>query len=295
MSGRLMCLSGSGRAGVRRAALTMAVALGALLVLGGAPAWALKASTGSATGVTQFTATLHAAIDPGEAPAGYHFAYGTTGEYGSVIPLPDLYLLRGAGETPVAATVVGLQPGTTYHFAIVASGPEGVVTGTDETFTTLSIPPPDVSTGAVEDITRGEATLTGSVEPLGWNSTYSFEYGTSTAYGASWPSVPASMGGLSGAQPAVAAVSNLLPATLYHYRLVASNPGGTSYGPDRTFTTESYPVSAVQEPAILSTRLGIVTPAGASGEASKPKGGKQGRKKSKGKQRKGEKKGGGKR
>jgi len=43
-------------------------------------------------------------------------------------------------------------------------------------------------------------------------------------------------------------VENLQPATVYHYRLVATNPGGTVYGSDQTFTTGAYPASIIQEP-----------------------------------------------
>ena len=52
------------------------------------------------------------------------------------------------------------------------------------------------------------------------------------------------MGALEGPQPVVVNVPNLLPGTTYHYRLVATNGGGTTYGPDMTFTTGEYPAQA---------------------------------------------------
>jgi len=52
------------------------------------------------------------------------------------------------------------------------------------------------------------------------------------------------------------ALAALLPGTTYHYRLLAVNAGGTSYGADETFTTLSYgagaPLSAPPAPALLA-------------------------------------------
>ncbi len=44
-------------------------------------------------------------------------------------------------------------------------------------------------------------------------------------------------GGTGGAQAISAALGGLAPATTYHYRVVATNAGGTTNGADRTFTT----------------------------------------------------------
>jgi len=213
-------------------------------------------STLPATGVAQFGATLHGVLETGEEVANYHFEYGTTTGYGQIAPIPDGY--SPPSEEPFAVTqpVQGLQAGTTYHYRLVASSPGGTeVEGPDETFTTLSVPAPAVSTGAVEGVGVAQATLTGAVDPQGWETTYLFEYGTSTAYGSDWPTVPVSMGALEGSQPVLVTVPGLQPGTTYHVRLVASNAGGTTYGPDMTFTTGSYPVEPVQEPAAIKTLL----------------------------------------
>jgi hypothetical protein len=144
----------------------------------------------------------------------------------------------------------------------------GSYTGPDGTFTTLGIPAPVVGTGGASAIGQGQATLSGSVDPRGWDTTYRFEYGMSTAYGASWPTVAVDLGGLTGAQSVSVTVQNLLPGTTYHYRLVASNTAGTIVaGEDQTFTTSSYPVSVVQQPLLLA---GISFP-GASPAKAKPK------------------------
>src|SRR6185312_7867184 len=110
------------------------------------------------------------------------------------------------------------------------------VLGPDETFTTPPIPAPAVETGGASSVGVGAAMLSGAIDPHGWDTTYLFQYGTSTAYGQSWPAVQFDMGAVKGPQLVMVSVSNLLPGTTYHYRLVASNSGGTSHGQDMAFT-----------------------------------------------------------
>jgi DNA-binding beta-propeller fold protein YncE len=67
------------------------------------------------------------------AVASWHFEYGTTSAYGSITP---------AGETDsdtnqgVTASIAGLQPGTTYHYVLLATDAGGTTAGEEQTFTT---------------------------------------------------------------------------------------------------------------------------------------------------------------
>jgi NHL repeat len=230
----------------------------------------------SASNVTQFTATLNGTLETGEALVNYRFEYGTSTAYGSVEPIPDNYTSITDERISVSQAIEGLQAGTTYHYRLLASSPGATnVAGPDETFTTLPIPAPTVATGAAEGIGVGAATLTGTIDPHGWNTEYLFEYGPSTAYGSSWPTVQVDMGALEGPQPALVNVPNLLPSTTYHYRLVATNGGGTSYGPDMTFTTGEYPAQVIQEPVALRT---LLVPTGEIAKLTSSMKGKQGKK-----------------
>ncbi len=209
-----------------------------------------------ATDGSQFAATLNGTLVTHEALVDYRFEYGTTTSYGSLAPVPDGVTPITDETVSVSQPVSGLRAGTTYHYRIVASSPGATdVKGPDETFTTLPVPPPTASTGASSGIGVGSATLNGTVDPHGWDTTYLFEYGTSAAYGSSWPTVQVDMGALEGPQPVVVGIPNLLPSTTYHYRLVASNGGGSSYGQDMTFTTGEYPAQVIQEPPALGTLL----------------------------------------
>lgn len=90
-------------------------------------------------------ATLSGTVNANNSPTQYRFEYGTTTEYGHVVPA-DATL---TGGTPVTVTerIEDLQSGTTYHFRIVASSANGEVDGTDQTFTTFSDPRCDARTG----------------------------------------------------------------------------------------------------------------------------------------------------
>jgi hypothetical protein len=259
-----------------------AVAVGlavAVVVAGCVPAGSLAASGAPptvndrpafASAVGALEATLSGTINPEGIPVSYHFVYGTSSAYGSVIPTPDAYVALNEEDDQVAPqTVTGLQPGTTYHFALVATSSDGVLTGPDETFTTPSIPAPALDTGSASEVTVNAALLGGSIDPQGSQTTYQFQYGTSTSYGADWPTIPVALGAFTGAQPIVSYLQNLLPGTTYHYRLVASNPGGSSYGADETFTTGAYPPSVVQESPQLKTPIGIKAPTTKTG-STKP-------------------------
>ncbi len=221
--------------------------------------------TGAATAVEQTTATLNATVNPeGTAVSSCEFEYGTSTKYGSTVactPSP------GSGETAVAvsANLTGLSKLTVYHFRIVATNAAGTNTGADQTFATG--PKPAVATGAASSLAQTSATLNATVNPDGGTvSSCEFEYGTTTSYGSSAPC--ASLPGSGEAPVAVsAAISGLHARTSYHFRIVATNVGGTSQGSDGTFTTLPNPPTVVTEPANSITQTsttlnGTVNPNG---------------------------------
>ena len=91
---------------------------------------------------------------------------------------------------------------------------------------------PAATTGPAGAVSDNSATLSGSVNPNGAPTSYRFEYGTTTAYGATTPATDAGSG--AGAVAAGATVSGLSPGTTYHYRVVATNAGGVTHGADQT-------------------------------------------------------------
>lgn len=95
--------------------------------------------------------------------------------------------------------------------------------------------PPLANTEAATGVGQHEATLHGLVNPLGMETTYYFEYGTSTEYG----SKTSEMGAGSGFENFAASetVTELDAWTTYHFRIVATNGSGTTKGEDETFAT----------------------------------------------------------
>ena len=94
---------------------------------------------------------------------------------------------------------------------------------------------PSVSTGGASSITQSGATVSGTVNPNGQSTTYSFQYGTTTSYGSATSSQVAGSGNT--AVNVSATLTGLSPGTTYHYRITATNAAGTAYGSDLTFTT----------------------------------------------------------
>lgn len=107
---------------------------------------------------------------------------------------------------------------------------------------TAAAAPPGATTGAATAVTATTATLNGVVNPNKEDTTYVFEYGTTTAYGTTTP-VQSAVSGNAGKEVSVQ-VTGLAPGTAYHFRLVATNPSGSDQGNDAVFTTAAaaYPL-----------------------------------------------------
>jgi hypothetical protein len=155
---------------------------------------------------------------------------------------------------------------------IAATSPEGInldVIGYDlipappPTATPTPTPgPPIVLTSPATNVRNFSATLNGTVNPNGSSTAVHFEYGTTINYGTS-----TSIQNYSGSttRSVFANVSNLSAGATYHFRIVGSNAGGTTYGADSTFTTpaaravvadfngDSMPDLLVQQPSSHQT------------------------------------------
>jgi hypothetical protein len=224
------------RLGMRRLISTlvgvMAIGLTTAGIAHAAAAPAVR--TRAATAITQTTAVLHGVVNPHGVDTEFSFNYGTTAGYGSV----STAISAGAGtrRVPVQEQVIGLVPGTTYHFQITATNGVSTTPGNDVTFTTKGAPPSTAVTGPASGVGKTVATVGGAIAPNGADTTWTVQYGTTTSYGATTTAqiVPNQPGGVGVA----VALSGLAPATLFHYRLVATHPGGyVSYGADATFFT----------------------------------------------------------
>lgn len=110
---------------------------------------------------------------------------------------------------------------------------------------------PTVVTGPAGAVSKSAAVLHATVNPEGDATSFTFQYGTTAAYGAT-----SSGQAGHGAVPVAVArtVRGLTPGTLYHYRVVASNKLGSAVGHDRTFRTTGHPPpGAITGPASAVT------------------------------------------
>jgi hypothetical protein len=101
---------------------------------------------------------------------------------------------------------------------------------------------PTVATGEASSISQVSARLGGNVDPNGASLTAcTLEYGTSTSYTSSVPcqSPPESVYFPFSGNSFYGQASGLKEETTYHYRIVATNSVGTSYGADQSFETLS--------------------------------------------------------
>ena len=204
----------------------------------------------------------------------YNFGEGEPG-YGLVKVKGGCYEAGDSGGPVFAANVAyGIHigssdqysPCTTYAFY------HEITAATANLNVTIAAVKPNAVTNAATNVGEFQATLNGTVNPNGAATTYRFEYGTTTSYGESVPAVGGSAGSGTSAVSVNATAERLEPGTTYHFRLVASNGGGTTYGSDQTFHTPGWRfmrgLSGGSTVSSWSTTIGMDLPPMATGDVN---------------------------
>lgn len=217
---------------------------------------AVEAAAPSA--VTDTTATLSGQVDPdglGDVVS-CRFEYGTDGGFQHSVPCTPA--APYSSPTAVTAAVSGLSPATAYEFRLAAANggvapyTRGVFNRTPaQTFRTTG--PPSVGEESVGDLEKTSATLRASVNPNGFDTEYRFQIVDQASFEADGydspatrSTVPVPIGDGVDPVPVAQPVDDLEVGTTYHFRAVAENAHGVTFGGDRQFTTEPVAVIARQ-------------------------------------------------
>jgi hypothetical protein len=221
----------------------------------------------SATFIAAQSADLGASLNPEHTTTHYHFEYGacpTLAGCAGIHSTPEE--TSGVfGEIGASSEISGLTPATTYSYRLVAVNEfeaEGetqheTTLGPEATFTTPAARVPSVQTGASAVLGTTSAQVSGSVEPNGVPTSYSFELGiyngAVTQYGVV---AGGSAGSTEGAVPVSASINGLQPGTTYAYRLSISsgyitNETHSLTGATGLFTTPGL-AAALSVPPVLA-------------------------------------------
>jgi hypothetical protein len=215
----------------------------------------------TATSLGATTATLQTPLTTGGTAQNVRFRWGTTTAYGGTASLPV-----SAGGTSQGVFVQGLVPATTYHYDVTVSGPNGTVSTGDQTFTTTALAGgqvlPALSVGTPVIVGQRAVRIPVSTDvgaPASGASiaTYVSADGPPavTDGAVTVPSIPSSA---VGPQARTVSITDLKPATTYHYRVVVQADESVA-SEDRTFTTASPPAPPAP-PTTTTTTTTVTTP-----------------------------------
>jgi hypothetical protein len=235
----------------------------------------------SASFVGSSSAVLYGQLNPENANTEYYFEYAPESAGGETLSackegikagcpgVASTTVLRSAlyGQTGATLEVSGLQPATTYEYRLAAINDVGehAPSNSIARFTTLAAPEVRAESLSVSDVTSTGAVVAGAVDPDGQSAIYTFELGVDEGAGTQYATVTS---GATGAgtvfEPESVALTGLMPATTYAYRIAIHSGYGTAYGAPMTFTTAGLPVLiSVPSAAPLLPVPSIVVPGSA--------------------------------
>ena len=209
-------------------------------------------ATGATSDNTASSVTLNGTVNANNADTVVTFEYGTDTSYGKSVTAAQSPV-TGTTDTAVSASVSGLLANTTYHYRVKGVSAAGAATGDDATFKTAA-GAPTAATIAASSITSTGATINGTINDSGANTTVTFDYGTVVGYGNNVAATPGSVSAGAGSTDVSYSLTGLIPNTTYYYRVNAENSEGTTNGSGLTFKTSAVAAtSATGSSSVTST------------------------------------------
>jgi hypothetical protein len=196
----------------------------------------LDVETKPATEIGRNDARLNGQLDADGMPTEYWYQWGPTRAYGQTTLDTEGKGISVSGTPGSIETtpfdLSHIQSGRTFHFRLVAKNSLGITVGEDQSFRTAS--PPQISGVGAEHVAETSADVHAFIDPIGYPTTYQFEYGSTPAYGST---LPVSGNELTGdeAQRVELHLTDLPAGSVIHYRVVATNKWGASASDDTTF------------------------------------------------------------
>ena len=235
----------------------------------------------AASGVTPFVATLEATVNPEYQETTCKFEYSTAKsklEHDEAVPFEGCPAALGSGNGGVGTSVslTGLTSKTTYYFRVVATNGTGASKGTVaepiSEFTTETTKAPIVESESSSHLTPSEATLKAQVNPEYQKTEVTFEYADEAQGGeegllegrgtkVSARSLPA----LGTGQPAAVNLTALTAGKTYYFRVIATNPAGTT---ENKGVIQKFETLALGKPQVQSESSSGVTSSTAKLEAT---------------------------
>ena len=216
-----------------------------------------SATTGSAIATTN-TANLYGTFNPNGTRTMAKFQWGTSS---SSLNNEKNYgvgaYFDGNTDREASTEITGLNPNTTYYYRIVAVNQNGVTAyGATRNFATSNpAVAPTVTLSSATSVTSTSATLNGRINPKGATTAYLFEYSRNSNFSSSSTTSPENIGAGTSDINVSKSVTDLLPNTLYYYRIVASNTAGSTSTNGMTFTTQTGDVIRMYGPMSFPSNI----------------------------------------
>ncbi len=188
-----------------------------------------------ASSIEPFAAQLNGNVNANGLSTTVVFEWGTTTAYGQLANATP-YTVTGSNIVAVNKSLTSLQSNTTYHYRLKATNAVDITYSDDMSFTT-TISAPQLTTNTITNILAFSATSGGNVTYDGGSpvTARGVCYSTSPTPTTANSTVPSG----TGTGSFVSNITGLSPATTYYVRAYATNAVGTTYGTERSFTTQS--------------------------------------------------------
>jgi uncharacterized protein (TIGR02145 family) len=162
---------------------------------------------------------------------------------------------------PYTSDIKNLEPETKYYIRAYIRKADEIKHSEEElSFTTsaISISLPVVTIGSVQNLTTNEATVSASIEDLGTGATSVSEHGHCWSTITTTPTVndlKTSFGAITSTGSYTSTLGGLSAATTYYVRAYATNPAGTAYSNNISFTTPE----DISVPTVTTTKVTDIT------------------------------------